>query len=117
VKFLLDESADYPIAAHLAARGHDVTAVAHDYPQALADRRVLEIAHEEGRVLITNDRDFGELVFRQKLPHSGVVLLRLGKEDLATKLAAIDRILARHGVDLTGFIVATDRGIRIRKPR
>ncbi|MCL4489624.1 MAG: DUF5615 family PIN-like protein [Chloroflexi bacterium] len=74
MKFLLDESADLPLAMFLRESGHDVTAIAHDYPQALKDREVLAIAYREQRILLTNDRDFGELIFRQRLPHSGVVL-------------------------------------------
>jgi len=69
MKFLLDESADYPLAGHLRSLGYDVTAFAHDYPSALKDWQVLSLAHNEERVVITNDRDFGELVFRRQLPH------------------------------------------------
>ena len=45
MKFLLDESADYPLATYLRALGHDITAIGHDYPHALEDREVLAIAH------------------------------------------------------------------------
>jgi|SRR5579875_40933 len=69
MKFLLDESADYPLAQFLRDLGHDVTAIAHEHPHALKDAEVLKIAVSERRVLITNDRDFGELVFRRRLGH------------------------------------------------
>jgi predicted nuclease of predicted toxin-antitoxin system len=72
MKFLLDESADYPLAQFLRDVGHDVTAIAHDHPHALKDAEVLKIAVSERRVLIINDRDFGELVFRRRLGHAGV---------------------------------------------
>jgi len=68
MRFLLDESADFPVAAFLTDRGHDVTSIARDYPSALEDDEVLSIAQKEQRILITNDRDFGELVFRQQRP-------------------------------------------------
>lgn len=64
MRFLLDESADLPLREHLRRLGHDATAIAHEYPGALPDSDVLAIAVSEDRVLITNDRDFGELVFR-----------------------------------------------------
>lgn len=67
MRFLLDESADFPLAAFLKIQGHDVTAIAHDYPHALKDQEVLAIARQEQRILITNDRDFGELLVRQRL--------------------------------------------------
>lgn len=71
MKFLLDENTEYRIAAYLSSAGHDVTTVAQDYQRALTDHEVLGIASSEGRILITNDRDFGELIFRQNLRHAG----------------------------------------------
>ena len=115
MKFLLDESVDFPLAEYLSDLGHDVTAIAHDYPGALKDRDVLRIAHDEGRVLITNDHDFGELVFRQKMPHAGVILFRLHVEDLKAKSERLKRALQEHPHDLSQFVVITDGGIRIRR--
>ncbi len=51
MRFLLDESADFPLAAYLRGLGHDVTAIARDYPHALKDREVLAIAQREQRIL------------------------------------------------------------------
>ena len=115
MKFLLDESADFPLAAYLQELGHDVTAIAHDYPQALKDREVLSIACQEQRILITNDRDFGELIFRQRLPHSGVILFRLEAEDLPAKMAWLSRVLTDYVQQLGHFLVVTERGIRVRR--
>src|SRR5690349_9809859 len=85
MRFLLDESADYPLAGFLISLGHDITAVAHDYPFALKDIEVLAIATAERRILITNDKDFGELISRRRLPHAGVIPFRLMNEDLEAK--------------------------------
>lgn len=90
---MLDESADFPLGAYLAGHGHDVTYVARDYPHAMADRDVLATAVREQRVLIANDRDFGELVFHQRLPHSGVILFRLGDESLTIKIQWLEKVL------------------------
>ena len=114
MRFLLDESADYPLAAFLHQLGHDVTAIAHDYPHALTDLQVLAIARQEQRILITNDRDFGELIFRRRLPHSGVILFRLGAESLETKRAWLLHVLHHYAEDMSNFIVVTDQKIRIR---
>ncbi|HVC33008.1 MAG TPA: DUF5615 family PIN-like protein [Chloroflexota bacterium] len=112
---MLDESADYPLAVHLRAVGHNVTAVAHDYPNALADDDVLAIASRERRILIANDRDFGELVFRQHRPHCGVILIRLGEESLERKIGWLDYVLSEYADRLDQFLVVTDHGVRIRR--
>lgn len=115
MKFLLDESADFPLASFLKQGGHDVTSIAHDYPNALADEDVLAIAHKEQRILITNDKDFGELIIRRHLPHVGVVLFRLHYEDLATKVAWLGYVIDNHAESLSEYIVITSNGIRIRR--
>lgn len=114
MRFLLDESADLPLAAYLADQGHDVTSIVRDHPRGIKDRDVLEIARGEQRVLITNDRDFGELVFRQHVPHAGVILFRLGDEELAVKAAWLQYVLASFSDRLSDFIVVSERGVRIR---
>ena len=115
MKFLLDESAEYRIAAFLKDQGHDVTAIAHDYPQALTDSDVLALAEAEGRVIITNDLDFGELVFRDSKVHAGVILFRLPSGGTEAKIAALGRLLASHADELGQFIVVDRRGIRVRR--
>lgn len=115
MRFLLDESADFPLAAFLQSQGYDVTAIAHDYPHALKDHEVLAIARQEQRILITNDRDFGELIVRQKLTHAGVILFRLHDEDLPTKQRWLTYVLTHHRHDLRHLIVITGQKVRIRR--
>lgn len=115
MKFLLDESAEYRIAGFLQDLGHDVIAIAHDYPESLSDRTVLQIARAEERILITNDRDFGELIFRQKLPHSGVIYFRLGPGSTADeKVAWLEQLFITHADRLAHFIVVTPVRVRVR---
>lgn len=116
MRFLLDESVEYRLASWLSSLGHDVTAIAHDYPGALPDREVLETARRESRILITNDRDFGELIFRLGLSHPGVILLRLGPAPLEDKMARLGQVLSSHGEQLDAFLVVTPRGTRVRRP-
>jgi predicted nuclease of predicted toxin-antitoxin system len=113
MRFLLDESADARLKAHLIALGHDVTSVVPDYAAGLPDQAVLAIALRERRILIADDRDFGELVFGQQLPHAGVILFRLGRTELATRIAWLDRLLDQHAEHLDQFFVITPRGIRV----
>jgi predicted nuclease of predicted toxin-antitoxin system len=114
LNFLLDESAEFRIAQFLQDRGHGVTAIAHDYPGGLSDQEVLIIACTEQRILITNDRDFGELIFRRRLPHCGVVFFRLSDQRVETKIARLGQLLETRVDDLGRFVVVDDRGVRVR---
>lgn len=80
MRFLLDASADFRLLAYLTDLGHNVATIAHDHPQTLDDVEILAIALADQRVLITNDRDFGELIFRRRLPHAGGYLFPSRKD-------------------------------------
>jgi predicted nuclease of predicted toxin-antitoxin system len=114
MRFLLDEGLPYRLAAHLQALGHDVTAIGHDYPFALADREILDIATAERRVILTNDKAFGDLVFRDGLRHEGVILFRLGYVPLDDRIALLERAIGDHADRLRDVIAVTHRGIRVR---
>ena len=114
MRFLLDESVDARLASFLVNHGHDVEIVGRDYANALGDNEVLEIANREQRILLTNDRDFGELVFRSARNHAGVVLLRLRTRQLKSVEARMERLLGRYAQDITEFVVVTDSRIRVR---
>jgi predicted nuclease of predicted toxin-antitoxin system len=115
LKFLLDENADIQLADHLRGLGHDVTSVVEDYARAIADEDILEIARREARCIITNDTDFGDLVFRDRRPHPGVILFRLSDERLDTKIRRLDDVLDRFAVHVHEFIVVDDKGVRVRE--
>src|SRR5918992_5171757 len=78
MKFLLDQSTDARLLSYLKQLGHDATQIRRTYPQSIPNPEVLSIAHKEKLILITDDRDFGELVFRLQRPHARVIFLRLG---------------------------------------
>jgi predicted nuclease of predicted toxin-antitoxin system len=115
MKFLLDENADARLLTYLADQGHDATQIATHYPAELSDERVLSLAHREGRILLTNDKDFGELVFRKRLPHQGVILFRLGYyAPLATRIARLEYVLAHDADRLDQFLTVTPHRVRAR---
>jgi len=115
VKFLLDESTNYLIAPHLRQLGHEVTAVGQDYPGALKDSQVLAIAERERRVVIANDRDFGELVVVHGQPHAGVFLLRLGPSTTAELIERVVYVITLHTADLDQLLVVTRQSVRVRR--
>lgn len=116
MRFLLDESADARLGAYLRGLGHDVAAIAVDHPASLKDPEVLAIARREGRILVTDDRDFGELVFRRRHPHAGVIYLRLGDAAvLATKQERLHAVLTGYADQLDQFLVVTPSRVRVRR--
>ena len=82
----------------------------------MTDDVVLARAYGEGVILITADKDFGELVYRQRRPHAGVLLLRLAGLDEGAKCDLVSRAVGERGVDLAGaFSVLDGNTLRIRK--
>lgn len=115
MRFLIDESADARLASHLTAQGHDAISVARSHRPGLSDQEVLAIAHDEDRILITDDRDFGDLVFHQRQPHSGIIYLRLPTTLLVMKLARLDYVLRHYRDRLDEFLVVTQERVRVRE--
>ncbi len=75
MKFLADANIEKEIVNSMRGMNIDVKWMLEDKPDA-ADEDIISIASLENRILVTNDKDFGELVFRQQLLSSGVILLR-----------------------------------------
>lgn len=117
MKFLLDESAELRLAHQLNRLDYDVTVIGRDHPRSLKDPQVLEIANREGRIVITNDKDFGEMVFREGFDHQGVIFFRMKDESTVTKIARLYAVLEVYK-DIPdssrAFITVTDTRIRVR---
>jgi predicted nuclease of predicted toxin-antitoxin system len=115
MRFLFDQSADFRLISYLQSLGHDVTAISRDYPPSLADEAVLAIATREKRILVVADRDFGELIFRQQLSHSGIIFFRLPGAPLQMKVNRLNTLLRKYADALSSreFLVVTQRRIRI----
>ena len=73
MKFVADEGIDLQIVENLRKNGYDVLYVAESASGSLDDI-ILKTANEENRILMTRDKDFGDLVFRDQMVHSGIVL-------------------------------------------
>lgn len=117
MKFLIDESADARLASYLNECGYDATLVARHHRPGIPDWQVLMVARSEDRVLITDDRDFGDLVFRQHQPHAGIIYFRLGTTLLETRIDRLQHVLTRFAGQLDQFLFVTERTVRIRHAR
>ncbi len=116
MRFLLDQNIRARLVAHLQTLGHDAIRVGRHHPPGLADTQVLALAHADGRILFTQDKDFVDLVFRRRLPHAGVVLFQLGNADLPTWIVRVETLLRDHADELTEqhFLVVSHDDIQVR---
>jgi predicted nuclease of predicted toxin-antitoxin system len=114
MNFLADESVDGQIVERLRQEGHDVLYVAEMEP-GITDDQVLEKANENQALLMTIDKDFGELVFRLGRLHHGVVLVRLGGLSSERKAEIVAIAVSRYAESLdNSFSVISPGRIRIR---
>jgi predicted nuclease of predicted toxin-antitoxin system len=117
MRFLVDESSGPKLALWLREQGHEVYSV-YEQSRGISDAEVIQKACCEDWVLITNDKDFGEKVYRENHPHNGVVLLRLADERSETKIETLKMLLSRH-IDrlMDNFVVVTETKVRFAKKR
>jgi predicted nuclease of predicted toxin-antitoxin system len=117
VIFLADEGVEKQIVTALRSEGHVVTYVAEMDP-GVADDVVLEWANKEKALLLTSDKNFGEMVFRQRRLSAGVILVRLSGLPPLKKAEAVLNLIRRHSQELVeAFSVVTPAGTRIRPKR
>lgn len=93
-------------------RGYEVFSVFEE-TRGAGDDDIIAKAFTEGWIVITNDKDFGEEVFKERRPHRGIVLLRLENERTTNKIHALQRLLERHAEHLPDrFVVVTESLVR-----
>lgn len=112
MRFLVDECTGPAVAAWFRKNKHEVFSVFEE-ARGMDDDAILQKAFEENWILITNDKDFGEKVHRERHPHRGVVLLRLSDERPASKIAVLRQLLESYGEKLADhFLVVTENRVR-----
>ena len=117
MKFLIDVCASSQLLQEtLISLGHDVLSARDGYSKS-SDEDLLALAHSEERVLITKDKDFGELVFLRRLPHSCIV--RLTGMSVRQEAEALTALIQNHRESLLEetLIVVSNDHIRIRRAR
>ena len=112
MKFLVDECTGPAVAGWLRDDGHEVFSV-YEEARGAEDDIILQKAFVENWVLITNDKDFGDKVFRNGRLHKGVILLRLEDERAASKIRVLARLLEKYIDRLpNAFVVVTEKQVR-----
>lgn len=109
-----DESVDFAIIKILRDNGFHVISIMEQSP-GIDDAKVLEIANKYRGLLITEDKDFGELTYRLHNQHFGILLIRLSGLPRHKRIKCVSEYLIEHSEKLLGkFSVINEQGIRIK---
>ena len=109
LKFLVDVGVSRKVEEWLLRNQYDIKAV-RDINPKMEDDEILKLAVSENRMVVTMDRDFGELVYNSGLPHSGVLLLRLEEAGSDEKVKTIAKILATYSHQLSNNFCVFEHG-------
>ncbi|MEC4816761.1 MAG: DUF5615 family PIN-like protein [Scytonema sp. PMC 1069.18] len=116
MRFLVDECTGSIVARWLRDQGYEVFSV-YDEARGISDDVVLQKAFVENWTLITNDKDFGEKIFREGNPHRGVIFLRLENERATNKIEKLQLLLENYADILPEqFVVVTENKVRFASP-
>ncbi|MEO8111676.1 MAG: DUF5615 family PIN-like protein [Ginsengibacter sp.] len=108
-----DESVDFRIVISLRKIGFSVYSIAEEV-LSITDQSVLSIAVDKKALLITEDKDFGELVFRLQLPHRGILLIRI--ENASEKIVSVIKTIRQNYNELIDkFSVISNNKLRIKE--
>jgi predicted nuclease of predicted toxin-antitoxin system len=109
VRFLADENLDFAVVRSLRSAGHDVRALAEETARTV-DAEVIAFASREGRILVTEDKDFGWLAFVAGAGSEGVILVRFpGTARQALGPSVLD-LVTTHGEALRGSFTVLQPG-------
>jgi predicted nuclease of predicted toxin-antitoxin system len=112
MRFLADECCDFAVVPTLWAQGHDVLAVS-EFQTRSVDSELMSLALSENRILLTEDKDFGWLVFAGRHDCPGVILIRFSASTRYSLPEAISKRVSRHAAELVGtFVVLQPGGVR-----
>jgi predicted nuclease of predicted toxin-antitoxin system len=112
VRLVADENCDFSVVVDLRLAGYDVVAITERMPGA-DDETVIEFARSERRLLITEDKDFGQLVFAAAKQNSGVILIRYPASTRSALTAALLKLLSDNGENLYSRFAVLEPG-RVR---
>jgi predicted nuclease of predicted toxin-antitoxin system len=112
MKFLVDECTGPAVARWLRSMGYEAFSV-FDESRGASDDEILTKAYSENWILITNDKDFGEMVYRENRSHCGIVFLRLRDQRSTLKIDALSRLIFTYIEQLpNAFVVVTETQVR-----
>src|ERR671914_749032 len=118
MRFLADESCDFAVVLALRSADHDVVAIAEVSPRE-EDPFVMDRAVKDRRILVTEDKDFGQLVYARLQKTGGVIFIRFPARARRSLPAAVVELVRRRGESLIGnfTVVQPGRARTGRNPR
>ena len=115
LKFLVDVGVGKKVEEFLLEKSYDAKAV-RSLDQRMPDQEIIRLAALENRIVITMDKDFGELVYHSGMDHCGILLLRLEDASGSEKRQVIDEILTKHADNIkNNFCVYQNKKFRFIK--
>lgn len=115
LSLLADENIDQRLVSSLRLAGISVYSVAESSP-GITDEEVMTLSENLSAMILTDDKDFGEIVFRKQRSCRGIVLLRLTGVDYSRKADHVIQVIDRYGSEMIGkFVVITAERVRMRK--
>jgi len=112
MRFLVDECTGPAVAEWLRKQKHEVFSVFEE-ARGMDDDDIILKALKENWILITNDKDFGEKVYRDGRLHRGIILLRLENERSQSKIQVLSHLLRTYPDRLANtFVVVTEKQVR-----
>ena len=115
MRFIVDECTGPKVAQWLRDQNYEVFSVFNEM-RGIDDETILQKAFRENWILITNDKDFGEKVYREHFPHHGIVFMRLSDERTKIKIEVLRLLLENYADKLPDqFVVVTETQVRIAK--
>jgi predicted nuclease of predicted toxin-antitoxin system len=113
MRLVVDECIAPSIVRWLRGENHDVISI-FETARGSIDVDILEWSVREQRVLVTADKDFGDLVYRDGLPHQGIILLRLDNKTSANTIRVLSALFAQYADQIERhFVVVTETSVRV----
>jgi len=113
IKFLADVNVEKPLVDYLLEQGYDIKWIP-DYDCEMFDEDLLQMASEEQRILITNDKGFGDLIFLQKKLNVGTILFRVKGQRSEEKVKLMRKLLMGYREKLLNhYVIISKSKVRI----
>jgi len=113
MRFLVDECVGTTVAEFLKSNNHTVFSVFEE-SRGASDEELLQKSYSENYILITSDKDFGEMIFKNQKPHKGIILIRCQPNNFKQKIVVLTKLLMNYSTKLeNNFVVVSNESVRI----